>query len=148
MDELFEIETDEVKLSWHAPAGAPRKMLTGLFDEDGYLKVTAFRNSSSLKVRKQDLPELVSRDPAQNAGPHLFEQTNYKVLVQSKSAKKISVRHSDPNIQNLFTAKDDDKVLFASVNFRSEVGFTTFSIVVDNNPEFEFTVEVYPSKIG
>src|SRR5690606_21990140 len=37
--------------------------------------------------------------------------------------------------------------LMATVNFRRQVGYSRFEVVVDNIPELEFEVEVFPTKI-
>jgi hypothetical protein len=145
--QLFEIETDNVRLSWHAPSGDARKLFAGLPDADGYLKVTALKNASGIKVHRAGVPALVADDSELIVGPQLHEQTDYEVFVQSKLGKKIGLVHSDPNMQKVLVTKDGGRIVFGSVNFGSEVGYTTFSVTVNDQPEFEFVTEVYPTKL-
>lgn len=79
-------------------------------------------------------------------GPQLFEETTYHVAVHSPVGAAVELRHEDPSIfQSL--SRFPGSGLLATVNFRSQVGYSRFEVLVDGMPEFAFEVEVFPSKL-
>ena len=82
------------------------------------------------------------------AGPPLFEETSYDVLVRGVDGAKVSLRHRDPLMAGAVVTRADPSLLHGSVNFRSQIGESRFSVFVDGEPELDFTVEVFPSKMA
>jgi uncharacterized protein len=145
MSSLFEIETDRVTLTWRTRGSAETSALHGLNPPPGLLRLTSRRRGLQFrKVHRMNVPAPLSGDLMFSSGPHLFEQRDYRVLLRSHSEAPVALVHRDPNI-----TRDVDSGATASgvVNFRSSVGRSTFSVLVDGIPEFDFEVEVFPTKL-
>src|SRR5262249_43411527 len=145
---LFEIETDSAELSWRGPAGEGRKLMDGIGDLPGTLQLYKRRKDLVFtSVWRAGVPETVAFDSVLRIGPQLFEQTEYKVFVRSKNGKTVTLDHPDPNVAKSLVAEDGECLVFGSINFGSEVGFSKFTVNVDGTPEFDFVVEVFPTKL-
>ncbi len=93
MSKLFEIETDDVELCWRAPARESRKLMDGVGDVSGHLVVRPVRKGLVLtKVWRASVPEAVAFNLILTTGPQIYEQTDYRVSVRSKTGKRISER--------------------------------------------------------
>ncbi len=148
MNELFEIETDDIELSWRAPSGQGRKLIEGIGEVSGHLQIQGHRKGLEFsRVWRAAVPETVAFDPDLIIGPQLYEQTDYSVFVRSKNGKRISLVHSDPNLLKSIVPEEGGTLLFGSINFGSEVGFSRFTVNVDSQPEFDFAIEVFPTKL-
>jgi|GEM_PF-253015 len=121
-------------------------------EPQGTLRVKPRRGDAIVRVKALDLPEhSVGADgkgsrSGGGAGPRLHEETTYHVAIQSQSGVEVELRHEDPLIiQSL--SRFSGGGLLATVNFRSQVGYSNFEVVVDGVPEFAFEVEVFPAKL-
>jgi len=98
MSLLFELESDLVylKLSQSAskePAILPNK------DATGRLILTKHRtNLIWHKVWRQGVPPQLENCPEIDAGPCLFEETDYKLYARCISGHRLDIKHSDPVI--------------------------------------------------
>lgn len=118
----FCLETDRVRLSW---SGSEERLPE--------LPVIATpRNGVKLRVVTQ-------------GGAALSEQTDYKLYLRSSG--RVLLYHRDPVICRGLIAEEDGRVLHGSINFGSQVGRSRFTVVVDDRPEFDFEVEVFPTKL-
>ena len=92
------------------------------------------------------VPVAVDTDPMVLVGPPLFEQSEYRVTLRAIGSRDVALQHRDPLVLERF---DDDEAgrFDGLLNFRSQIGVSTFRVVVDNTPEFEFDVEVFPTKL-
>ncbi len=93
------------------------------------------------------MPAEVAGDWQQTAGPRLFEQVNYSVMARAKSDAVIKLLHRDPLLIVALGSDNTRQAIFGRVNFKSQVGMSEFSVLVDDTPEFDFQVEIFPSKI-
>lgn len=147
MSLLFELQSDQVhlKLSQSAckePAILPNK------DAIGRLILTKHRtNLIWHKVWRQGLPPQLENCPELDAGPCLFEETNYKLYARCTSGHRLDIEHSDPVIISDLDYDDQHSTAFGYINFGSQVGYSNFTVLVDGKPEFSFKVEVFPSKL-
>jgi uncharacterized protein len=137
MTVLFEIETSDVRFVWHAPVRPERKTLPNIGEVIGYLDV---------EISKPGLSFALKPEPP-NPPPRMFEETEYRLFAKAKNGKTISVRHEDPVVCAALVIEDGGSVCTGNVNFRSNVGRSRFSILVDGKPEFSFELEVFPSKL-
>ncbi|HMB93452.1 MAG TPA: DUF2357 domain-containing protein, partial [Rhodothermales bacterium] len=80
-------------------------------------------------------------------GTHLFEQTNYTLLVQSKTRAPVAVRHRDPVLMQGLHRADAGDVVHGTLNFGTQVGRSRFVVDVGDRPHLTFEVEVFPSKM-
>ncbi|MBX9721872.1 MAG: restriction endonuclease-like protein [Candidatus Obscuribacterales bacterium] len=148
MNKLFHIETENVELTWRTPERKEHKLVLGIGEQSGHLKITLRTKAGRLiSVWRAGVPETIAYDADLTVGPQLHEQTDYKIFVRSKSDKRISLHHADPNISNSLVSEDAGKLVFGSINFRSEVGFSQFTVNVEGEPEFDFVIEVFPTKL-
>jgi len=80
------------------------------------------------------------------AGPRLFEQRDYLLAVRGQGGRGVEIEHRDPNVMECFDVEEDGRVA-GLINFGSQVGTSTFRVLVDGKPELEFDVEVFPTKL-
>jgi len=148
LKKLFEIETEDVEISWSLATSSRQQSQLGIGYVEGSLEVKTLRREVVLsKVWRAEVPETVAFDVNLRLGPKLFEQTSYQIYVRSKLGKRIDLQHADPNIKNGLIFRDNGEVIHGAINFGSEVGFSRFTLVVDGQPEFDFIVEVFPTKL-
>lgn len=124
------------------PVAASQAALT-----DGRLVLRLLRRGSHfLPGTWRATPAAAATDPTMHAGPALFEQNEYRITLRGIDAREVALEHRDPLILNRF--EDEEAGRFDGlVNFRSQVGVSTFRVLVDGAPEFEFDVEVFPTKL-
>ncbi len=150
MARLFEIETDRVLLRWDGPPHPrQRRALSPL---PGRLNVTPKRTGCMPSVRMHpDLPPPPS-DTSETTVAHtfvapcLYEESTYHLSIHPQSPARVEVRHRDPTVLRSLSAGPRGD-LVGSVNFGSQVGYSTFTVAVDGVSEFDFEVEVFPNKI-
>ena len=84
-------------------------------------------------------------DVDEAAPAHLFEETRYTVLLQSKGTADVSLRHRDPSLLRGLTRESG--ITHGVLNFGSQVGQSRFVVDVEGVPHVAFEVEVFPSKL-
>lgn len=145
---LFKIETDCVSLTWSKGRGTDPQALKGRKDTTGRLCLHKRRDDLSFhKIYRATIPEIISSDPDLETGPLLYEQSDYKLYVKAAPGKVVSVLHRDPLICRDLTPNDNGNVVYGLLNFGSQVGRSEFNVLVDDKPEFDFEVEIFPSKL-
>jgi hypothetical protein len=138
--ELFRIETDRVTLQWSEPSDRPP--LHGLAPPLGRLIVTPLRPGLQLRRLLRDGVAAAER----TIGARLYEATPYTLFASSR-AGAVRVLHDDPNLLGALVAAPDGEAVAGTVNFGSQVGTSTFRLLVGGEAELEFEVEVFPSKL-
>lgn len=147
MKRLFQLETDKVILRFSQGTGKPPRALD---DERNILgTLLIHKRRSDLQWRKvyRDVPG-VPEDASVSVGPRLYEETNYKIYAKANGDSRVSIHHRDPVILSDLDYIDGDNCVYGSINFKSQVGKSRFSLMVDGKPEFDFEVEVFPSKLS
>jgi predicted component of viral defense system (DUF524 family) len=146
---LFKIETDLVTLTWSGASTSQVTPVAGTLSPAGCLKIRKRRNDLAFGegTWRSDVPKYAAGDPEETAGPRLFEQTDYKVFLRAKSNMQVDLSHRDPLAYRDLIEEEDGSVIYGTVNFRSQVGRSVFAVRVDGNPEFDFEVEVFPTKL-
>jgi predicted component of viral defense system (DUF524 family) len=147
MADLFCIETDNVLLEWSEPRGGGPAIFAGVRPGPGLLVIEPRRPGLAFggKTYRTGVPKDLETDPYQPVGPRLFEQTDYTVSLRSKSGQPISLAHRDPGI--LRDLKRNSDSVYGVVNYGSQVGHSTFVVMVGSEEEFRFTLEVFPTKL-
>lgn len=93
-----------------------------------------------------EVPDAVAGRVDDITGPRLFEQTDYTVSVRSREAA-VSVEHCDPTLLRDLRSFDNGRMVHGIINFGAHVGRSEFSLRVGGQPEFDFEVEVFPTKL-
>jgi uncharacterized protein len=156
MEELFRVETQRVSFVWYR--ASTRKQSSAGTTEPGGDARGAPSGLVCILPRRRDLileagthrygvPNIAARDLQQSAGPPLFEETTYTVLLSSRSDAPLELRHRDPLLLQDIHPTDDRRLWHGSLNFRSQVGTSRFAVLVGGSPEFDLEVEVFPSKV-
>ncbi|MDX1547305.1 MAG: DUF2357 domain-containing protein, partial [Rhodothermales bacterium] len=135
MSTLFTIETPAVRLVWSrrgtpssvaAPGGAPERPF-GL------------------------VVEPLAADPmvylSDEVAAHLSEQTDYALLVRSRTGAPVALRHRDPVLLHGLMDAEQSRLVHGTVNFGAQVGRSRFVVESGGVPQFAVTVEVAPSKL-
>lgn len=137
MPTLFTIETDAVRLVWSQRRAKGVPVLPEAAAPPFGLRVTPLQ--AGVKAIEQH----------HTAGSaHLFEQTNYTLLVQSKTRAPVAVRHRDPVLMQGLQRADAGDVVHGTLNFGTQVGRSRFVVEVGGRPHLAFEVEVFPSKMS
>ncbi len=144
MKVLFEIETDKVFIRWQGPA---RIRYTASGDIPGHIRVNPRRSMRTLIVWRDEVPEELHRDFQATEGPRLYEQTIYHLIVRPKGDFRATLSHRDTTLIAAQSIGEPGEPSLYTVNFGSQVGFSNFEVRLDGQPEVDFEVEVFPSKI-
>ena len=136
MPELFTIETEHLTLVWSRRRAKPPPVVPEKAETPFSLAVQALRRGVEPVVR---IP--------QSGETHLFEQTDYTLFVQSKRGEPVRVRHRDPVLVQGLQRSDEGRVVHGVINFGSQVGQSRFVVEAGSLAQFEFVVEVFPSKL-
>ena len=130
MPDLFTLDTTDVRLVWRRQRPlavpvppAPTARPFGLGTEGADVWVNA------------------------EAEQHLFEQTEYTLLAESKTGRPIAVAHRDPRLLRGLTAVDAGRRWLGPVNFGGQVGDSRFRVTSGGRDVLAFDVEVFPSKL-
>jgi predicted component of viral defense system (DUF524 family) len=92
------------------------------------------------------LPAEAAKNPKVELGPCLDEETFYDVLLESRG-KQVELRHRDPTILQSLHHTNEGNIVYGSINFKSQIGRSRFSVYIDGQPEYDFEVEVFPTKL-
>lgn len=148
MKALFKIETDRLLLNWGLARGKEPVPYEGSSNIPGLLIISKRRQDLVFEnICRISLPDAMGSDHQCTTGPRIFEQTDYKLFVQAKANGIVSVMHRDPLITRDLSVEDDGRILHGFINFGSQVGRSLFTVIVDGRPEFDFQIEVFPTKI-
>lgn len=148
MRRLFHIQTDKLELTLSWVRGKEPLPLTGTTPVPGRLAIRVLRpNARITTVERAEVPDEAAADVLQHIGPRLYEQCDYNLHCITNTSSKISVQHVDPVILQGLQSFEAGRTLTGIINFGSQVGRSTFSVLVDDKPEFEFEVEVFPTKL-
>lgn len=146
MKVLFQLETDKVILRFSQGIGRPLQVLNAESNHPGILIIHKRRSDLHWRKVYRDVPG-IPEDASLCVGPRLYEETNYKIYAKAHGNSRVSIYHRDPGILTDLDDIDNGNCVHGSINFKSQVGKSRFSIMVDGKPEFDFEVEVFPSKL-
>jgi len=148
LEELFELRTDRVELHFSKSTGKVPAVLPGA-NTPGRLAISKERPGLSWeKIWRQGIPDDIACFSNQIMGPRLFEETDYKIYATcKKNDSQVRIVHRDASLLKDLDSGDHGKSVFGHINFRSQVGRTEFRVLVDDVPEFDFEVEVFPTKL-
>lgn len=147
--DLFRIETDQVVLTWAEARRGKYTAISTIDPPPGLLQIHRRRPGLQFGARtwRDGVPEAVAGDPDEIVGPRFSEQTDYSIFLQSKSDAPVTITHRDPLAHSGLSSEDGGRVVHGYVNFGSQVGRSIYSVLVDGQPEFDFEIEVFPTKI-
>jgi uncharacterized protein len=146
MSILFQIETTNVSLNWHLPANYPKRL--SVEGDPGTLIIKLKNSQSTLThVHRSEVPDGLASEQSIARGPRLYEQCEYRIVLRGLSGHSVRLSHRDPNICAGLSEEDDGSFIFGAINFRADVGYSSFTVLVNGAPELEFQVEVFPSKL-
>lgn len=147
MSTLFQIETSNVFLSWQLPSSKGDAVSHQGNNVVGHLRVRGLSHSFTPKsIWRANLPGL-AQETQTTCGPALYEQTDYRVYLRSQNGQAVSLVHRVPGVCGGLVEEENGSLRFGSINFRNDVGLSSFTVLVNGTPEFEFEVEVFPSKL-
>ena len=147
MPALFTIATDRARLTWSEVRGTRVPMGTAGTPKYGLLALRLLRPGARFEAdASRESPVAAVSAPNTDAGPALFEQNEYRITLRGVDGRDVVLDHRDPLILNRFDDGEPGR-FDGLVNFRSQIGISTFRVTVDDTPEFEFDVEVFPTKL-
>lgn len=82
--------------------------------------------------------------------PIFFEQTDYEIVIKSRSNRALSFWNENYAIRQSISQifEGDPTALSGVINFDNLAGYSEFEILVDGASYLKFTIEVFPSKIS
>ncbi|WP_394173234.1 DUF2357 domain-containing protein [Guptibacillus hwajinpoensis] len=115
-------------------------------DEKMELDVTA-ENLQYVHVFDVQQGELIEKD---EHAPIFFENVVYQLVAFSKNGKSLRFHHEHPGLRRaVSTVKAGrDPILMGNLQFKNEVGYSTFEIHEGDKKLVEVTIEVFPSKLN
>lgn len=144
MPDIFRIETDQTHLSWRGRLRSD----SDLIQPAGRLAISLFTEASrNVTIWRAGVPEEAASNIEIQIGPRLYEETSYDLLLRSTGAKEVEIRHRDPTILGGLHPATIGSIIHGSINFKSDIGRSRFSVFVDGKAEYDFEVEVFPSKL-
>src|SRR5687768_5320979 len=138
---LFRIETDETELTW-SDESRPE-----LIPPTGRLKISGLNTASkNVRVWRHGLPDDIANNLKIAVGPCLYEERRYDLLLESKARRQVELRHRDSTIlKGLHVSLKGST--YGTVKFKSHIGRSRFSVFVEGKAEYDFEIEVFPSKL-
>ncbi len=126
-------------LVWRAPENVASKPLPGVGQVSGTFNISA---------RRPDVFFMHSSPAPPDAVPVLFEEADYRIFINSKANNtSVSIVNDDPTICASVSAENGGRIAAGTINFRSNVGLCRFTVLVDGEAEFDFEIEVFPTKM-
>jgi hypothetical protein len=149
MGDLFRIETDRISLEWAEPRGKAPSVLAGAVPPSGRLILRPIRRSLEFGAEtwRSEVPPGVAGDPRESAGPRLFEQTDYAIVLRGKNGALVRLQHRDPTMLRDVRSSAQGEIVHGVLNFGSQVGPSEFLISASGEKELEFEIEVFPTKL-
>ena len=145
---LFVIQTDKVKLTWGRSRQKEPAVLSLFTPPQGCLRILPQRgNAIFTQICRAGVDADFANTYECEMGPRLYEQIDYQLYVKSLTGEVITVQHVDPVILADLVSEEDNRVIHGYINFHSQVGKSSFRIMVGGKPEFEFEIHVFPSKL-
>lgn len=142
--DIFRIETSQTHLCW---SGRLRSE-SDAKHPGGRLAISLSTPASAeIKIWRPGLPEEVANDTAVQIGPRLYEETIYNLLLSSIDGNQVELKHRDPTILQSLHSSTGGNIIHGSINFRSQIGRSRFSVYVAGKAEYDFEIEVFPSKL-
>lgn len=146
MTDIFRIETDKTYLNWSGKASIETP--SDSFLPFGRLAVFPKRVQSLEDVKTwRNVSPVLPRDTNVQIGPRLYEETSYTLFLRGAEGDQVELRHRDPTILKGLTTSDDGRIVHGTINFRSQIGRSRFTVLVAGKSEYEFEIEVFPSKL-
>lgn len=150
--ELFQVATSLFTLTWSSKRDISRTEHEALWSSPaGHLSIRPVRAGVEVPTVTRNVPasSRLDEDAAAvaSAGPRLEEETEYLVYARARvNGAALEVRHADPAIASQLR-HEHDGVVHGAVNFRSNVGFSEFEVLIDGRSVCAFIVEVFPTKL-
>ena len=142
---LLEIETP--LFNFYIKNDSKRKQSNKLNEEDRALFKINCKEACKVSLYGLDMEEI--HHLYQMTEPQFFEQTPYQIVIENKSAKRISFDHDSMLIRNKVTPLGKTGMILSGViNFESEIGMTQLRVLVDGVPYLIVELEVYPTKLS
>ncbi|MBV9774012.1 MAG: DUF2357 domain-containing protein [Gemmatimonadetes bacterium] len=147
--DLFRIETDRVLLVWAAVREGEPAVLAPAPPPAGRLAVRPRREGIAWGANtwRAGVQEEVAGRTELTAGPRLYEQTGYSLYLRAAEGRRVAIEHRDPVILGGVRASEGGRVVHGRIDFGGQVGRSEFTVRVDGEAEFDFEVEVFPTKL-
>lgn len=131
------METDELAIEFWGPKSIP----------DAVQPKGSRRRYPRVDISSR-VPYTVDPEEPESA-PAFFENTTYYVLAHcKKEGKNLSIKHRDVLIQDAFNPSlANPNVVSGTFSFGNQVGLSTFSFLVNDNPHLAISIEVFPTKL-
>lgn len=145
MADLFRIDTDQTRLTWSDRS--PSDSTAETPPAEGRLAISpATESGKKIKIWRQGMPAEAASNLGVQVGPGLFEEKFYDVLLEA-TGKRVELKHDDPTILKSLHHRSEGDIVHGSIDFRGNIGASNFSVYVDGKHEYDFEVEVFPSKL-
>lgn len=144
MIDIFRIESGQTNLSWSDSQAEDANRI----GPTGRLAISPSNHAGKkIQIWRPGLPSSAADNFEIEVGPALYEETTYTLLLSSADKRPVELRHRDPAILQALRSSTDGSIVHGTINFNSQVGRSRFSVYVDGKTEYDFEVEVFPTKV-
>lgn len=149
MQDLFRIHTKTFSFEWRSLSRQGPSALSGNPNTDGHFRLKSRSPECELLPETWKVyPTPISGLPDIERGPALFEETEYQIYLRTTwPGDRISLVHRDPFITSKLSSQEGGRVLHGTLNFRGQIGRSTFTVCINDRPQLDIDVEVFPTKI-
>lgn len=151
---LLTIETPDLSL-----------YIKGVPYDQRYLSLSQYRKYLDLETNTMELKIVGERDKAQvydvssdslvdygkkSFPPIFFENGVYQIVITPKKSESIEFYHEHPGLRKAvsWVGEKEHPLLMGQLDYRNEVGYSTFSILKNGIEVLQVTLEIFPSKLS
>ncbi|WP_408010172.1 DUF2357 domain-containing protein [Pseudalkalibacillus sp. A8] len=146
--ELIQIETSELSLVLKGKPYHERyeglKQYKALHQNEVMELHVEGETVSTVKVFDVDQQQLINKDRHR---PIFFENGVYQIVITPKDNRKLTFYHEHPQLRQAVDYVGTHQLMMGVLQFRNEVGLSTFEIREGRKTLLEVTVEIFPSKL-
>ena len=141
---LIEIKSDEFTLTFVGNEIDTKSVALGYNNDINSTTIIHgdIKENITIKILNDD--KTLGINGVINSKPIFFENGSYQIILESDD-KAYDFIHMESDISN--TIQDYSKVLIGNIQFKSEVGNSTFAVRKNGNIILKITIEVFPTKL-
>jgi predicted component of viral defense system (DUF524 family) len=148
MRELFRISSPGFQLHWRSLGTDPPPVIGAKGPIHGEFRVRWRGTGVSALAVWKDAPPALAESGECEIGPALFEEMEYQIYLKAtRPGDVVDLQHRDPLLRRRLCHEEARGMLHGVINFQGQIGRSTFTVLVNDKPEADFEVEVFPTKL-
>lgn len=146
MTTLFCIETECFRLEWRELSQRRSRSEVAAL---GHFRLRLLQQRSQLSSASWKWgPDELRHVFDAETGPALFEETEYQIYLKAVgTAETVRLQHRDPLLVRHLSVQDEGAVQHGMLNFRGQIGLSSFTVMVNGKRYATLELEVFPTKL-